>query len=547
MGDSERDIAPPGVENYAREIAAQQEAEELRRASGTSGAGEASSSSGSGSAAAPAARQNEDDGIAPPALQTVRDSVSEAGQPRNAGVSDAGQRSGTEVVGGANLTTGHFDRMTTGHFDRHTSHLATNQMGVPAPLPRMYPPLQANLEPQMYPPEHRFSRAEYELEGLRSELAAMRAALTQRANASVVNAAPQSTPRAFAVTSIDSRNDVDSESSGHTAARRSGALTMGARNGEAIASAQPLRPERTYAQERAIREQMRDISTYCGTKNDNLEKFIREANYLRRDYDMTDEEMYKILLRKTDLAARDCLESMEDAEKYNFKAVVAKLRMRFGVRVSRDSFGAEMQKLSQGKFQSVREYFSVADNLRMRQEKWFRETEGEAEAKNTRSMRNSNITSCFRAGLQPELLRQIAGEDCDDLEELFWRLLKIEEGLAIMRAAEKREQYNVSVVWEAPIMQVANQNGAFPKGTCYICGNPDHWANTCPQRTEKAAKPAGNNISRSCFICRDQTHTIANCPNRFCQLCSRIGHWQYECILKQQQSDNTNQTQQKNL
>jgi hypothetical protein len=123
---------------------------------------------------------------------------------------------------------------------------------------------------------------------------------------------------------------------------------------------------------------MRDICTYCGTKNDNLDKFIREANDLRRDFNMADDEIYTILLRKTDLAgARDCLESMGDAEKYNFKAVVAKLRMRFGVRVSRDSFGAEMQKLSQGQFQSVREYFSVADNLRMRQEKWVRETVGE--------------------------------------------------------------------------------------------------------------------------------------------------------------------------
>jgi hypothetical protein len=110
------------------------------------------------------------------------------GQPRVAGGSEAGWQSVVEVVGGANLTTGHFNRMTTGHFVQNTSHLATNQMGLPAPLPPMYPPRQANLAPQMYPPEHRFSQAAYELEGLRNELAAMRAALAQQANASATSA-----------------------------------------------------------------------------------------------------------------------------------------------------------------------------------------------------------------------------------------------------------------------------------------------------------------------------------------------------------------------
>ena len=155
MGDSENGLAPPGVKDYAREITAQQEAEELRRASGTSGAGEAGSSSGGGNASAPGARQAGDDGTAlvPPHVQDI---ASAAGQPRDAG--------GSGVGGGAGLTTG--------HFDLNTSRLATNQMGLPAAMPRMYPPLQANMAPPLYP----FTHAEYELEG--NSIRAQRGAVT---------------------------------------------------------------------------------------------------------------------------------------------------------------------------------------------------------------------------------------------------------------------------------------------------------------------------------------------------------------------------------
>jgi len=180
------------------------------------------------------------------------------------------------------------------------------------------------------------------------------------------------------------------------------------------------------------------------------------------------------------------------------------------------------------------------------------------------------------------------------LETLYQRLLKIEDGLKIAKLAEEKQRDEVSFAVHAPIMQVGNaapnfpipsvqpqqgrnQNTLFPKGSCFKCGSPEHWANVCPLRMALVANQAGNNNGRpaannngraqgcfrcgdlnhrkancpnnkqGCYLCNDTSHIKANCPNRFCQLCNQRGHWQHECIKFLTPTANPNNTETKNL
>jgi Zinc knuckle len=372
-----------------------------------------------------------------------------------------------------------------------------------------------------------------------------------------VATAPQIMPMPISVPNTDMRIAVAADMSSPLAAHNN-TQAQRAENGRATASeltplSAPRRAERSEAESRALRHGTKDIREFSGKKHEKVDTYIRDMQDLIEEFDLQGVELRRAFLKTTTDEARICIESMNEEAKFNPEKIFEKLRLRFRESVSLQSFNIEEQNLKQKPFEQVREYYAVAENLRLRKEKFMRETRGEAEADHTRSLRNSEITSSFMAGLRPELLQPIAGEEFEDLETLYVRLLKIEKGLEMVERAAELRRSEVNMVKSESVMQVANaaatfpragsaqqsgrrQETPFPKGTCFKCGSPEHYANACPLRRE----------GKRCYVCGDPNHFGAVCVNKICQLCKQPGHWQHQCIVHRADTNQT-QTESKNL
>uniref|UniRef100_A0A8I5NRQ3 CCHC-type domain-containing protein n=1 Tax=Papio anubis TaxID=9555 RepID=A0A8I5NRQ3_PAPAN len=78
-----------------------------------------------------------------------------------------------------------------------------------------------------------------------------------------------------------------------------------------------------------------------------------------------------------------------------------------------------------------------------------------------------------------------------------------------------------------PTLPARKAKNKSPKGSCFKCGDPGHWANQCPQI--KAATP-----SNQCFKCGATGHWANKCPNPHppttpCPACQQEGHWKSDC------------------
>uniref|UniRef100_A0A8I5NVQ5 CCHC-type domain-containing protein n=1 Tax=Papio anubis TaxID=9555 RepID=A0A8I5NVQ5_PAPAN len=78
-----------------------------------------------------------------------------------------------------------------------------------------------------------------------------------------------------------------------------------------------------------------------------------------------------------------------------------------------------------------------------------------------------------------------------------------------------------------PTLPAGKTQGKSPKGACFRCGDPKHWADKCPQTK-------GNLPSNPCFKCGTTGHWASKCPNPRsptapCPVCHQEAHWKSDC------------------
>lgn len=333
----------------------------------------------------------------------------------------------------------------------------------------------------------------------------------------------------------------------------------GARN-EAAAAPKELRAEADAMRRKIhIRDLAKDIRLFEGKKHDNVDIFIRKVDGIRREYKLSGAEVFYLIKNRSEGAVHICLEKLKEKDQLNPEFVLEALRDRFGERVSEDTLSQNLASLSQGEYDTIGDYFEGAEELLYRKEQFYDRNGIKYDA----DFLEREVTHRFVAGLRPEFLNQIAGEEYKELTKARARLQKIESGLNRVKEANSQRKARINIV-EVPILVESmapesthqrprgrSPQPQFPKGTCFVCGSPDHWAHRCPTRPVRQGWQRPERLERTtrrCYSCGNPNHMAAQCKVTNCQKCGQPGHWAYQCLISKEGTQCTSmETLPKNL